>query len=541
MKICFLFLILFLGTAINFAQKPKLVVGIVIDQMCYDYLYRFQENFSKNGFNRFLNKGVNFRNALYNYVPTYTGPGHASIYTGTTPSNHGIVGNDWYDKQKQRIVNCVSDENCVSIGTSSSEGKCSPKNLKTYTVTDQLKLTYPTAKVFSFSIKDRGAILPGGHLSDGSYWYDYSTGKFISSNFYRPKLPDWLIEFNSTNNAISYTKTWELLLDESRYSSLDESPYEVLISEKKDKATFPYDFPSFQNKEILFTLSPFANTLLTDVAISALVNENLGKTNSTDFLAVSFSTPDIAGHAFGPYSRELEDMYYRLDRELSRFIDALEGQVGKKNLVVFLTADHAVVPVPQMLIDKKMPGGYIFMDRLMSALNDALTKEFGSKGNLILVEENQHIYLDQVKIESENMPYQEVIACIKKILLKWPGIKSVYSKNELMLEHGSEDEWKTMVRKGYDYNRSGDVVFLVEPGYLTKSSDLPKAHQGTSHGSSFNYDAHVPLLWYGKDWKRKDVFSPCEITDIAPTLVHLLNIQRSGAMTGSPLEELFEK
>ena len=533
------FILIFL-VVVSYAQTPKLIVGVVVDQMCYDYLYRYQPNFIRKGFNRFLNEGVNYRNTLYNYVPTYTGPGHASIYTGATPSNHGIIGNDWYDKKQQKVVNCVADINYKSIGTISNEGNCSPKNLKTYTITDQLKLTNPSSKVLSFSIKDRGAILPGGHLSDGSYWFDYSSGKFITSTFYKAQLPPWLEEFNSLNNSVSYNKKWELLLEKSLYSSPDESPYEIVLT-GKNEAIFPYDFPSLNGGNVLFTLSPFANTLLTDLAITALENENLGKGNSTDFLAISYSTPDIAGHAFGPYSREIEDMYYRLDREIARFLDVLEKKVGKKNLVVFLTADHAVVPVPQMLQDKNLPGGYIYMDQLMKSLNLALDQEFGKQENWILVEENQHFYLDREKIKASQKSYEDVVSVMKKLLLNWPGVKSVFTKEELTSEGGTEDEWKSMVRKGFDYLRSGDLVFLVESGYLTKSLDSPKAHQGTSHGSSFNYDAHVPLLWYGKNWKKKDVFSPCEITDIAPTLIHLMNLQRPGAMTGSPLEDLLKK
>ena len=533
------FILIFL-VVVSYAQTPKLIVGVVVDQMCYDYLYSYQPNFIRKGFNRFLNEGVNYRNTLYNYVPTYTGPGHASIYTGATPSNHGIIGNDWYDKKQQKVVNCVADINYKSIGTISNEGNCSPKNLKTYTITDQLKLTNPSSKVLSFSIKDRGAILPGGHLSDGSYWFDYSSGKFITSTFYKAQLPPWLEEFNSLNNSVSYNKKWELLLEKSLYSSPDESPYEIVLT-GKNEAIFPYDFPSLNGGNVLFTLSPFANTLLTDLAITALENENLGKGNSTDFLAISYSTPDIAGHAFGPYSREIEDMYYRLDREIARFLDVLEKKVGKKNLVVFLTADHAVVPVPQMLQDKNLPGGYIYMDQLMKSLNLALDQEFGKQENWILVEENQHFYLDREKIKASQKSYEDVVSVMKKLLLNWPGVKSVFTKEELTSEGGTEDEWKSMVRKGFDYLRSGDLVFLVESGYLTKSLDSPKAHQGTSHGSSFNYDAHVPLLWYGKNWKKKDVFSPCEITDIAPTLIHLMNLQRPGAMTGSPLEDLLKK
>jgi hypothetical protein len=226
MKLIITFFALFFALT-TFGQrniKPKLVVGIVVDQMCYDYLYRFSCHFTEGGFNKFLKKGLNCRNVVYNYVPTYTGPGHASIYTGTTPNNHGIVGNEWYNRQTNNAINCVSDNNSSTIGSISEEGKASPINLKTYTITDQLKMTYPNAKVVSMSIKDRGAILPGGHLSDGSYWFDYASGTFITSSFFKKELPKWVANFNSKNNAQTYTKTWDLLLPKEKYQSVDDSP-----------------------------------------------------------------------------------------------------------------------------------------------------------------------------------------------------------------------------------------------------------------------------------------------------------------------------
>ncbi|MFZ9586329.1 MAG: alkaline phosphatase family protein [Crocinitomicaceae bacterium] len=364
------------------AQKqPKIVVGIVIDQMCYDYLYRYQHHFSTGGFNRFLNKGLNCRNTLYNYVPTYTGPGHASIYTGTTPSNHGIVANDWYQRQTSAIVNCVFDPTVQTVGSASLEGQCSPKNLRTYTITDQLKLASPQSKVISISIKDRSAILPGGHLSDGSYWYDYASGKFITSTYFQSEIPHWLSQFNEAKNADKCVKKWDLLNPKSTYKSVDESPYEVILGGKKS-ATFPYDFKEMaavtNNAHKLFTVSPFANELLTDLALEAISREKLGADNKPDMLCISYSTPDIAGHAFGPYSLEMEDMYARLDRQLEKLLSQLESQFGKDGFVVFLTADHAVVPVPQMLVDLKMPGGYLFLNERLASLKGDLIDQFGS-------------------------------------------------------------------------------------------------------------------------------------------------------------------
>ena len=537
-----LFLFLFLNVAQLFSQKnkdAKLIVGIVIDQMCYDYLYRYQSNFCETGFNQFLNKGMNVRNILYNFVPTNTGPGHASIYTGSTPADHGIVGNEWYDRKTSSIINCVTDTRESSVGSNSTEGQRSPRNLKTYTITDQLKLTYPSARVISLSYKDRSAILPGGHLSDGTYWFDYSSGTFITSSFFKKELPQWLQKFNSKNNAKSYTKNWDLLLSKDRYSSPDLSPYEVIIG-GKTSAEFPYNFLEMGNLSTeLFTISHFANTLLTDLALESLKYENLGDDIQTDMLCISYSTPDIAGHEFGPYSLELEDMYLRLDLEISRLLDALTAKCGKDGFTVFLTADHAVVPVPQMLIDKKLPGGYLFLDAILSELAKKSIEKFGE--NLIEKEENQNIYLNKTRISSLNLNINLVADYIRDEIRTRPEVKAVYTSKELIEDNGANNTLKTIIQNGYDYERSGEIIFTLEPGYLLKSSDKPSAHKGTSHGSSFSYDTHVPLIWYGKNIPACEVFTPYEITDIAPTLTHLLNLQRFGAMTGKPIQEIFRK
>jgi predicted AlkP superfamily pyrophosphatase or phosphodiesterase len=520
--------------------KPRLIVGIVVDQMCYDYLYRFQSHFSEGGFNKFLKQGLNCRNVLYNYVPTYTGPGHASIYSGTTPSNHGIVGNDWYNRSNNQNINCVSDINCKTIGSNSQEGNASPTNLKTYTITDQLKMTYPNAKVVSMSIKDRGAILPGGHLSDGSYWFDYASGTFITSSFYKKELPKWVSNFNAKNNAQTYAKTWDLLLPKEKYQSKDESPYEVLVG-GKTTPTFPYDILKLSGANLntqFFTMSPFANTLLTDFALEAITNENLGADKQTDMLCVSYSTPDIVGHTFGPYSLEIEDIYARLDRDLAKLLSVLDLKYGKDGFVVFLTADHAVVPVPQMLIDKKLPGGYLFLDQLISELKSTSFSKY--KADLIESETNQNIYLNLKKIDSLNLNKNEVASFFSEIIKTWPHVKAVFTSQEL-LNPAKDNEWKDMVRLGYDSKRSGEIIFIMEPGFLVKEVDSEKAHRGTSHGSSFNYDTHVPLLWYGAQIPAKDVYDTYEIIDIAPTLTHILNLQRSGDMTGKPILEVLKK
>ena len=444
LRILLLFCIL--GVQINAQKQPKIIVGIVVDQMCYDYLYRYQQHFVAGGFNRFLNKGLNCRNTQYNYVPTYTGPGHASIYTGTTPSNHGIVANEWYQRQSKTFVNCVSDKTVQTVGSSSLEGQTSPRNLRTYTVTDQLKLASPESKVISISIKDRSSILPGGHLSDGSYWYDYASGKFITSTYYKTELPKWLQQFNESRNADKYLRTWDLLYPKNNYKSKDESPYEVILSGKKT-ATFPYDFKEMSsvanNAHQLFTISPMANELLTDLAIEAMSREQLGLDNKTDMLCISYSTPDIAGHAFGPYSLEMEDMYARLDRQLEKLLSHLESMYGKDGFVVFLTADHAVVPVPQMLVDRKMPGGYLFLNDRLSSLRNELVQKYGS--DLIEAEENQNIYLNQTRLDSLNVSKQDVADYIAGQIRKWPEVKLAITQSSLLSGNEALDEWGQMI------------------------------------------------------------------------------------------------
>jgi predicted AlkP superfamily pyrophosphatase or phosphodiesterase len=523
-------------------KPPKLVVGIVIDQMCYEYLYRYKSKFSENGFLRLLNNGTNCENTQYNYIPTYTGPGHASIYTGTTPDNHGIVGNDWYSRVIKKEVNCVGDSNVKSVGTKSDEGECSPKNLYVNTITDQLKLTYPKSKVISISIKDRGAILPGGHLSDGSYWFDYQTGNLITSTFYKEKLPKWVSDFNAEKQALNYlNQTWKTLLPLENYteSEQDNSKYEVLISSKKTPE-FPYDFKELNKGKTnfdLFTITPFANTFLADFSIKALQNENLGLDEFTDFLAISFSTPDIAGHAFGPYSVEIEDIYLRLDLEIGKIISQLESTVGKDNFILFLTADHAVVPVPQYLTDKKLPGGYFYIGEVKKEISIHLTKKFGF--NPIEEVTNNNFYLNTNLINEKKLSKTEIEDEIKTILLSKKGIKKVYTSHEISSGNTS-DEWLTMVKKGYKLNESGDLIFLLEPGYLPKSNENSNSHKGTSHGSAFNYDTHVPLIWYGKGIPNQSIYRRVNITDIAATLAPLLNLQRPNSCTGEVIIEIFK-
>lgn len=525
------------------STTPRLVVGIVVDQMCYEYLYRFYDKYSEGGFKRLMSGGTNCRNTLYNFIPTYTGPGHASIYTGTTPNNHGIVANDWYDRDTKREINCVEDSSVHSIGVVSDYGKFSPLNLKANTITDQLKLTYPDAKVVSISIKNRGAILPGGHLSDGSYWFDFNSGDFITSSFYTEKLPNWVNKFNEEKHVDKLMKgKWETYypIDTYTESGEDNSPYEVLLP-GKTQPIFPYDMDMMRNsimKLTQFVHTPFANTFLTDFAIEAICSESLGKDDQSDILAISYSTPDIIGHAFGPYSKEIEDTYIRLDLELKRLLETLDEKIGKKEYTLFLTADHAVVPVPQQLVDKGLPGGYLFLDQYLPDLREQLISKFGA--DLIESHMNLNIYLNNNLIAMKELDQTEIKSFIMDEVAKWEGVKRVFDSKQLY-NTSADDEWKDMVRKGYYPKKSGDIMYILKPGYLPKSTDIESSHKGTSHGSAYSYDTHVPLLWYGKRIPVVEDYTRLEITDITPTLAHLLNLQLPNAVTGKPIQRILCK
>ena len=360
----FILTILFISILISSAQaqqKPKIVIGIVVDQMRTDYISRYWNKFGEGGFKRLVKDGYNCRNTQYNYVPTFTGPGHASIYTGTTPSYHGIVANDWYDQKNRDTVYCVQDDSVRSIGGDVEAGKMSPARLLTTTITDELHLsTQGKSKVIGVSLKDRGAILPAGRAANAAFWYDGKSGNWISSSWYMNELPKWASDFNDRKWPNEYlSKPWTTLLNIDRYteSDPDNNAYEATYL-GEEKPVFPHDLPSLRGKSFdLVRRTPFGNTLTKDFAIASIKGEDLGRDSITDFLCISFSATDYVGHQFGPMAIETEDTYLRLDRDLADLFQFLDNNFGKGKYLVFLTADHAAEYNPKSLMDQKLYAG----------------------------------------------------------------------------------------------------------------------------------------------------------------------------------------
>ncbi|MBL7877809.1 MAG: alkaline phosphatase family protein, partial [Cyclobacteriaceae bacterium] len=485
--------------------KPKLVVGIVVDQMRQEYLYRFENKFGEQGFKRLMNEGFMLKNAHYNYVPTETGPGHASIYTGTTPATHGIVANDWYDRSLKRDVYCVSDSTQRPLGTDVG-GRISPMRLLSTTVTDELKLaTQKQSKVISLSIKDRSAVLPAGHMPDGAYWYDNKTGSMITSTFYKEQMPDWVTKFNARKLPDTYlNQEWNTLLPINQYteSGPDDSPYEGKWS-GKTKPTFPYNLAELRKKMgmySLLTMTPWGNTFVADFAKAAVLAEGLGKDAVTDFLAVSFSSTDIIGHAMGPNSVEVEDTYIRLDKLLEDLFGFLDKEVGKDAYTVFLTADHAVAEVPKYLMDNNVPAGYFKPALVKANLNEHLQKYFPGK---TVVEEftTEQVFINQQAFEGDpkasGIDLFVAIELITKFLLNTEGVAQVFPATTLRQANSDEVGIRGKVVRGFHPKRSGDIAYVLEPGWFSSNGVT-----GTTHGSGYSYDTHVPILFYGSGIKK---------------------------------------
>jgi predicted AlkP superfamily pyrophosphatase or phosphodiesterase len=469
-------------------------------------------------------------------MPTYTGPGHASIFTGTTPALHGIIANNWYSRDLKRLMYCTEDLTQKSVGSSSKNGMMSPANMLVTSVTDELRLSnHKQSKVIGIALKDRGAILPAGHTANAAYWFDNYNGSWISSTFYMNELPAWVNRFNDKKMSSKYIRTpWTSLLPIDQYteSISDDNPYEGLFSGEK-KPIFPHVLHNERDTFEAVRFTPFGNTLTKDFAIEAITNEKLGKGNATDFVTISFSSTDYVGHRYGPSSVEVEDTYLRLDKDLSELLTFLDKEIGKDNILLFLTADHAAAEVPQYLIDQKIPSGYVDYNNILKEMRAMLQKKYGD--SLISSFYNQQIFFDRSTLQKHMTELPMIQKELTNYLMMQKGVSSVVVADQLFTTTQPGGIY-TYLQKGYNSQRSGDILVNYQPGYI----ELDYGKTGTTHGSPFSYDTHVPLLWYGSNVKPGEYNEPISITDIAPTLSLLLNISFPNGCTGKPIPALLK-
>jgi predicted AlkP superfamily pyrophosphatase or phosphodiesterase len=519
-------------------SRPKLVVGIVVDQMRWDYLYRYYSRYGEGGFKRLLNQGFSCENTLINYLPTSTAVGHTGIYTGSVPSISGITGNDWTDQLTGRRSYCTEDSTVQPVGAPTAGGKMSPRNLLVSTITDELRIASNfQSRVVGVSLKDRAAILPAGHTANAAFWLDDASGNFISSTYYMSQLPDWAEKYNRDKN-INWliSDGWSTLYPVGTYveSDADNQPYEGKL-DGETAPVFPHDIKAAYAKDRGSVRStPFGNTLTLDFARAALEGYQLGRGPATDFLAINCASTDYVGHLFGPNSIEVEDTYLRLDKDLAAFFTFLDNQIGKDRYLVFLTADHGAANAVGFMQKHRLPADFFVAENVVDTLNKQILEKFGIE-KAIRSAENFQINFDVDKIAAAKTDLHEVKVLVVDFLKKQPGVNYAVDLDQLQ-DAAIPEPIRTMITNGYNFKRSGPVEVVFEPGWLSTA-----AKTGTTHGSWNPYDTHIPLVFMGWKIHPGSTNTTVHITDIAPTLAALLHIQMPDGCIGTPITDVINK
>lgn len=522
--------------------RPKLVVGIVVDQMRWDYLYRYYDRYQSNGFKRLLNEGFSCENTQVDYIPTFTAPGHTCIYTGSVPAITGIAGNDFIIQATGKSIYCTEDTSVQTVGSTSVAGKMSPRNLLTSTVTDELKLaTNFRSKVIGIALKDRGGILPAGHTADAAYWFDDKTGNWITSTYYMKDLPQWVKDFNDQKLAETYLKQdWTPLypIDTYLQSTPDSNKYEGKFK-GMNAPTLPVKTSGmYKNNLGLIRSTPYGNTITLDLAVAAINAEQLGQHSVTDFLAVSFSSTDYVGHQFGVNAVETEDTYLRLDRDLANFLTYLDAKVGKGNYTVFLTADHGAAHNTAFLDDHGIPANVWDDGLITKALNKSLLEKY-KIDSLVISLGNYQVNLNYKIINYLHLDKQAVKADCISFMEKQPGVAFVVDMKKAQTADLPE-ALRSRIINGYSIEHSGEVQIILQPGWFTGHGSGDIGPTGTTHGTWNPYDNHIPLVFMGWGIKHGSLTRETHMTDIAPTVSALLHIQAPNGSIGHPVSEVLK-
>ena len=522
----------------SLVQRPKLVVGIVVDQMRWDFLYRYYDRYGAGGFKRLLNDGFSCENTMINYIPSFTAVGHSTIFTGSVPSIDGIAGNDWTEQLTGKVLYCTADSTVQALGNASAvDGKMSPRNLLVSTITDELRLaTNFQSKVVGISLKDRAAILPAGHTANAAFWLDDATGHFITSTYYMKELPDWVVKFNDKKRIEQLIANgWNVLYPINTYkeSEPDSAVYEGLFTGEKN-STFPHDLKTIYSKnKTSFRTTPFGNTITLEFAKEAMDAYQLGRGAATDFLTINIASTDYVGHQYGPNSIEMEDTYLRLDKELADFFQMLDTKIGKGQYLIFLTADHGAAHSIGFMQQHELPADFWFNRPVADTLNKVLNAKFHFAG-LVRSVQNYQVNFDLVKIAAENLDYEAVKKTTVEFLQQQTGI-SYAADMAVIGRYPIPEHLRQMMINGYNYKRSGGVQIILNAGWFDAFNRI-----GTTHGTWNAYDTHIPLIWYG--WKIKPGKSNHEVymTDISPTIAALLHIQMPNGSIGQPIEDVLK-
>ena len=523
--------------------RPKLVVGLVVDQMRWDYLYRYYNRYQANGFKRLLNEGFSCENTQVDYIPTVTAAGHTCIYTGSVPAITGIAGNDWIVQATGKFTYCTEDSTVQTVGSTSTAGQMSPRNLLTTTITDELKLaTNFRSKVIGIALKDRGGILPAGHTADAAYWFDDKTGNWITSTYYMKDLPQWVKDFNDQKLAETYLKLdWNPLypIDTYLQSTPDDSKYEGKFR-GTDAPTLPVKTSALYKGNLgIIRATPYGDTFTLDLAIAAINAEQLGQREFTDFLAISLSTPDYVGHQFGINAVEIEDTYLRLDRDIANFLTYLDAKVGKGNYTVFLTADHGAAHNTAFLNDHNIPAGVWDDGATLKEMNKVLADKYKAAGLALSLYDYQ-VNLNYQTINGQRLDEEEIKKDCITFLEKQPAIAFAVDMKKAQTAPIPE-ELRTRIINGYNAEHSGEIQIILKPAWFTGHGSGDGGPTGTTHGTWNPYDSHIPLVFMGWGIQHGSLNRETHMTDIAPTIAALLHIQAPNGNIGKPISEVFGK
>ncbi len=519
--------------------KPRLVVVVSIDQFPAEYLERMRKGFAADGFfNAVRERGATFAECHHAHAFTITGPGHSVLCSGAYPSTTGIIDNDWFDRTTGKTMYCVADVGVRQVGAPGDKAM-SPKNLEIGTLGDQMKLaTNGKSKVFGVALKDRASILMAGHMADASYWFDADSGMWVTSTYYREALPDYLRAYNETGRAKQYAgREWALLLDENMYDLYypDNSPFEKNVA--GIGRSFPRTLPAADDKNFLKSMptTPCGSEMTLTIAGMVAAEERLGMDEIPDLLCVNLSSNDYIGHAFGPYSLEVQDMTYRTDRMLGTFARFLDGLVGAGNWTLALSSDHGVAPVPEHAVAMHLPGRRVpteHFETLRSTLETTLSSRLGTpadKKKFIRHLDSNMAYLDADLPELAGPRFSEAQQIVRDALLKDDAIYAAYTRDELT-DGGNDTELFARIRLSFHQRRSGDVLYVLKPYYIAGDTTA-------THGSPWTYDTHVPLLWFGAGIAPGTYQRTVSPAHLGPTMAKLLGVD---APSGSTVEALPE-
>lgn len=499
------------------AGKPKLILVLSIDQMRFDYLTRFNDLYT-GGFRTLLDQGAVFSEAHYHHAMTETGPGHSVILSGRHPSHSGIVANAWYDSFLKRTINVVEDPVHSPLG---GEGRrASPVNFIGFTLGDVLKQQTPESRVVAVSLKDRSAILMAGPRGDAAYWYETSGGNFITSTYYMSKAPTWLEKWNGQRLPDRYSdKKWHRLLEDENLYEKYAGPDAIEGEWDRKDIVFPHSIRGTPPEWGFYNdlrRTPFVDEMTLSVSLEAMKAHQLGEDNSTDILAIGFSATDVIGHTYGAESQEVMDQLLRLDLILEDLFEEVEARVGLDHTLVVLTSDHGVLPLVETLQAKGIEARRAHPQVLEAAVEQALEKKYPGVENLI-ADSSRDIYLDEEVMQRYQLKRQEVETTIIDALLSTGLVETVYTHSQLLSDKPSNDPYIEFFRNSFFQPRSPHLSVLVK-----KYTYLEPYVGGTGHGTAYDYDRHVPIIFMGPDIEPGAYPDPCGPEDIAPTLAKLL-------------------